>query len=141
MNCRRLNPWEIPDILPLAREFHAEAGVGGEFCENAFLGTLANNRHAAIGLFNNELVGVLLGIISPHWMTKEVFATELMWYVVPQWRGVFLATEMVTLFVDWAKAEKATCVCVSHLANNPSPSRLYKRLGFAEADTQFLKFI
>src|SRR5690606_25663655 len=102
---------------------------------------LANPGIIAIGLFSTELVGILVGVVTPHFMTKDVLATELAWYVLPNWRVHIVAADMVKAFENRAKEAGATCMCMVHLASNPAPSRLYKRLGFVEVESHFLKFI
>ncbi len=142
MIVRRLHPWEIEDVLPLAEAFHAEANVGSTFSAEIFARTLARNDYVAIGAFvNHMLVGVMVGIFVQQTMTVAKMAQEIMWYILPEHRGNPDAAKMFDAFEDWAKVKGADVISMVSLAGNPTVAKFYERKGYKAVETHHLKFI
>lgn len=142
MIVRRLHPWEIEDVLPLAEAFHAEADVGSTFSAEIFTGTLRRNEHVAIGAFvNHMLVGVLVGVLVQQTMTVARMAQEIMWYMLPDHRGNPDALKMFDAFESWAASKQANVISMVSLAGSTTVTKLYERKGYKAVETHHLKFI
>lgn len=142
MKVRQLYPWEREDVIPFAERFHAEAEIGGTFDPEALMRTIKAVPSTVIGLFEGgKIVGALAGVITPHFLTTDNLAQELMWYVSPEHRGCLDAAKMLTHFMKWAQESGATAISMVALeSSNPSVGKLYKKKGFKAVETQFLKF-
>jgi GNAT superfamily N-acetyltransferase len=141
---RRVNVWERGDILPLAAAFHAETGIGGTFDGNRLMATVQANKSLIVGLYHNHttLVGIMVGFMGSHFLTTDTLAQELMWYVMPQFRGHRQAVKMFTEFEAWAVAEGATAISmVSLTTSGDSVKKLYASKGFREVESHHLKFL
>jgi GNAT superfamily N-acetyltransferase len=142
MIVRRLHPWEVEDVMPLAEAFHAEADVGSTFSAEIFAGTLMRNEYVAIGAFvNHMLVGVMVGVLVQQSMTVARMAQEIMWYILPEHRGNPDAAKMFDAFEDWAKVKKANVISMVSLEGNPTVTKFYRRNGYKAVETHHLKFI
>jgi len=88
----------------------------------------------------NELVGLLGGVISvPPFSTTKI-ATEIVWYILPKYRGSIKAIKMIKEFEGWAKERGAKHVAMVAQSNSGSdPSRVYERLGYELAEKTFTK--
>lgn len=144
---RRLRPWELSDTVVLAGEFHAAAKLGGEFDSGIFMSTMArlgeSGRLGAIGLFcDDNLVGVLLGMISGHFLTRDLIAQEIMWWVTPDARHGSQSLRMVAEFEKWAKEFGASAVIMASFVETDGDDRLsaiYERREYRKIETHFFK--
>lgn len=142
---RLLTFWEVHDTMELARMFHAEAGFGAPFCPEAYQGTMSLPDVCAVGMFLHdgarvELVGALVGLVSRHFMTEDVLASELMWYVLPDYRGLGGAVSMVAMFEEAVRARGATACSMVELEKFLGAGALYTRLGYLKTESHYLKF-
>lgn len=143
MKIRPLYQWETEDVVPFAERFHGEADIGGVFDPTALMRTLQAVKSTVIGLFDDEgkMVGALAGVITPHFLTTDHLAQELLWYVAPEHRGNLKAGKMLSAFMEWAKDNGATAIAMVALnKSNDSVGKLYIKRGFKSVETQFLKF-
>ena len=140
---RPLYVWEHPLIVPLAREFHAATGVGAVFSEERLLSALQLNKSHVVGRFHEgRLIGILVGIVAPHFLTESVLAQELMWYVSPEFRGSAVSNlAMLDSFERWAKACGADSVAMVALEKGPPKlGQFYENRGFTRVESNYLKF-
>jgi hypothetical protein len=140
---RRLQPWELEDALPLARAFHAETGIGGAFCPERFLATIQAPNAVVVGYWHNgTLVGLLAGVIAPHFITTDILAQESMWFCVPDHRGLE-SLKMFKAFEQWAAEKGATAISMVSLErlSPPSVEKFYLKRGYAKVEAHYLKFL
>lgn len=86
--------------------------------------------------------GAILGIVSPHpFNPKEVFiATELFYYVEPEYRATKFSVGLVKEFEEVARAKGATHVFMMAIEHsNDMAIRLYPKLGYSKLETTFIK--
>ncbi len=146
---RKLRPWELEDIIPLAQAFHLAANLGGEFSEEVFINTVAKlgyeGRLGLFGIFDDEddrLVGVLIGTIGQHFLTTASVAQELMWFVCGQYRGGTAPLRLVKEFEKWAKGLGAAAIIMASFNGTDGDDRLpaiYERLGYSLIEQHFFK--
>lgn len=146
---RRLQPWELDAALPIARAFHAESGLGSDFDASHFMAGL-ENWSASGSLYLcasspdgrlSNVHGCLCGILAPHFMTGEVLANELFWFILPEHRGGKDAIRMLDDFEAWAREHGATHLIMASFARGTpeTVNRLYQRRGFDPIETHHLK--
>ena len=85
-----------------------------------------------IGHIDVDLRGFMFGIANRTWFDSELNAYELLLYILPEYRGSFLAPRLIKQFeID---ASRLGCVHVragtSTLVNTENTLRLYERLGY-----------
>lgn len=87
--------------------------------------------------FYGELAGMIGMIATIHPTSWEPVASELFWYVPPEARGCGL--KLLYAAERWArKSDLKRCIMVSP---NERVATLYRRLGYDELETQFIKDI
>lgn len=143
---RQLYTWELTGLTCLAKAFHAEAQLGGEFSEPNWQENIRalfiQGRLGAFGIFANEqLVGALVGQVAPHTFTNATVATEMMWYILPEHRGTMDALKVVAAFEKWAQSKGADAIIMAHLKSSPEGIRgFYEKRGYNEIETHYLKW-
>lgn len=147
MKTRQLFSWELDDLELIAKAFHAEAGLGGVFSvenwRNHISALYLSGSLGAFGVFDGgNLVGALVGQISPHTMTSEVIASELFWYILPLHRGGASGIRLLDEFESWAKAAGATIIIMANLEQGADKlERLYSKRGYKQIETHHLKWL
>ncbi len=102
--------------------------------------TLASliEQPAFIGYIDADLRGLMFGIATRTWYDSELNASELLLYILPEYRGGMLAVRLIKQF-ELAALQRG-CVHVragaSTLVNTEQTLSLYERLGYTrEANT------
>lgn len=88
--------------------------------------------------------GILCGIVSPNiFNPKEVItATELLWWVEPQYRATKFSINLVKQFEAEAKARGATHILMMAIErSNDMARRVYPKLGYEFIETTYIKEI
>lgn len=83
-------------------------------------------------------VGFLAGMIYSTLFHPEKIATEIAWYVKPEFRKSRKALELMNAFEYWAEMNKCTRVCMSSL-NDSKVEKLYNRKGYEKIEESFMK--
>src|SRR3989304_1594017 len=95
------------------------------------------------GAFYNDkqLCGCIGGIVYPDPNTGDLLATEMFWYVMPEFRKGTVGLRLLDCFENWAKQKKADKIIMVHLSNLQSDriSTLYKRKGYTPIETHYIK--
>lgn len=82
--------------------------------------------------------GILLASCQDHPFADVRFATETVWWVAPEARGKF-AGEMLAAYEAWAIEQGCAFAGMAALATFPRAGTIYRRRGYREAETHFLK--
>lgn len=146
MNVRKLMPWEVADVAPLAQAFHDEQMQGqSTFSPEALSVFLVNTDSCVFGVFkDNQLVGALIGFVAPHPMAHGTMAQEILWYVKPEHRGSVESMVLFSKFEAWAKTRGAKAVAMFTSPSTPDGHAIetaYKAHGYSFAGKHFIKFI
>jgi GNAT superfamily N-acetyltransferase len=81
---------------------------------------------------------VLLASSQDHPFAAVRYATETVWWVAPEARGQF-AVAMLTAYEAWAVGQGCAFAGMAALASFPRAGVIYRRAGYREAETHFLK--
>lgn len=143
---RELTSIELPLCLQLAPLFFIEGLLPGEFKNEVFIKTWENlysiNIGKIHGAFNEEqLYGAIGGIIFPDPNTGDLIATEMFWYVMPEFRKGTVGLRLLNYFENWAIKEGAKRIIMVHL-NSLQPDRLsmfYKKRGYSPIEIHYIK--
>lgn len=144
---RRLQPWEIEDVAPIAKAFCESSGIGRTFDKGVLLDVLhrysAQGRLYACAFIKDEkVVGALVGILSPHFMSRDVVAQELFWYVLTEQRGGIEGLRLLRDFKAWSKEKKASLFVMATFHQegaNQTLTKLYESQGLKPIETHYLE--
>lgn len=106
---------EIEDIVLMARAFHAEVGAPAEFeaeCIREYGRAIQKDfdrEHytAFIAYLNGDPVGFLVCTARPYFFSRQIIASQELWYVRPAFRGTRIAFDLIRAFEDWARLRGA----------------------------------
>lgn len=77
-----------------------------------------------------RIVGVMLGMCNPFWMSAAMVATDLALYVAPETRSLGVAKALACHFREEAIQRGAVLVQVGSTTGQPGVGDLYQSIGF-----------
>ena len=83
------------------------------------------------------VVGMLAGLVFPHYLTGIVTASETAWWVEPTARGTTTGRDLLRAFEAWAREHGATRLELG--SRDARLDRFYTRLGYAPVERVFAK--
>jgi GNAT superfamily N-acetyltransferase len=136
---------DVPAIVAMCAEFHASTEYHG------LLGALDPSRVDAVArhmiaddeatvllaVTENIPVGMLAITVYEHPFTGERYASELVWWVEPAARGGTVAMRLLRDAERWAADQQVAGLQM--IAPNQRVGDLYARVGYAVAETTYLK--
>src|SRR3990167_5921272 len=139
---------DIPTIIELARELHAEVEKEWPECppfnpalvEQQIFQCMYVNILFAFGLFASEkCVGMIVFTVYPCFGIGCVLGKEAMWYVQPEYRSNGL--QLLTAFEKMAKEKGAAQLEIGHfpMVNGDRMAKLYAGLGYKLHQIRYLK--
>lgn len=135
---RRASADDRPAILRLLKEAHGAAALSFPFSAPHI--SLLLDGHMSDGLVlvaGQPVHGVLMAMTFEHPFGAGEWAKETVWYIAPQARGG-AALRMLDAYEAWAREQGCAAIGMASLASN-DVSSLYKRRGYAPAETHFVK--
>jgi len=150
MLVRPVEPADIETCVELGRLLHSESP---HYCHleysEAKVSSLVEacitqpNFCGFVAEHDGEIVGMMAGVISQHFFSSFSFATDLTVFVKPESRGSTAAIRLITAFCIWAEAMKCNEIrCgVSTGIREEASDRMYKKFGFVERGTMYVKHI
>jgi len=90
---------------------------------------------------DDKPVGMLLGIVNEPYFSEEKVATELAWWVDPEFRKSKASLDLMYAFEDWAYRKGARTVTLASLTglSPPSVSKLYLGMGFEKTEETYMR--
>lgn len=139
---RELHSNELKLCLDGGLAFFDEGKLPGKFDPETFLTKIGSfidgGSGVVIGYFNDNVIrGAIGGIKYADIYTNDLVATEMWWFVLPQYRGGTAAMRLIRAFQTWAKASGCKRCSMVHLAGL-QPERLkhvYESLGYSLTET------
>ncbi|WP_421581137.1 GNAT family N-acetyltransferase [Shinella sp. M31] len=130
-------------VLMMAKAFHGVSGAPFPFsaphADAIFCASVEQaNRLCLVLDVNGVAEGVLVAEAGQHLFGDFSFASELVWWIEPPYRGR-MAARMVNEYEVWAKAQGCTFAQLAGLGGNPAVGRLYERCGYTAAERHYLK--
>lgn len=141
---RKANQADVFDLLVLARGFSREAPAMHKWDKDKteqLLTTVINSPSCVVYVWeeNEEVVGGLVGLLQPLFMSHTLVAAELAWFVDESVRGKRGALRLVKAFEGWAKENGADYVTMADIEGIANLGPLYKRLGYEKTETSYSK--
>lgn len=89
------------------------------------------------------IVGAMLGLAHKPVFGRRMQASELGWFMAPNYRGSRDAVRMIAEFEAWARQRECVRVVLSRLMSMrpDAVGRLYERLGYAERESSYAKVL
>jgi GNAT superfamily N-acetyltransferase len=85
-------------------------------------------------------VGMLLGTVTEPYFSEDKVATELAWWVNPEYRRTKKSIELTLAFEDWAYRMGAKVVALASLDTSPaSVGKFYESMGFKKREETYLR--
>lgn len=142
---------DLHDVIYIGKKFALEAGysrlkVDTEKAEATFWSALEREDMLLQVLeFEGQVVGVFCGMVAPAFFTSELIGIELMWYLLPEYRGKVgsEALQMVDNYEIWAKERGACMVNMVNIdmLNGDKVASIYKKRGYTLQENTFIKEI
>lgn len=138
---RKGNCTDIPAIISMARDMHAESpryrtlGFDAEKINALALGLILNPEAGGVLVAeqNGYLVGMLAFYVSEFFFGGDLLASDLVMYVRPQFRGGSIFPRLVVAFEKWADefGVKEKQLGVSAGIDSERVVDVLKRMGYA----------
>ena len=145
MNLKLASPEDIPTIVKLVVTFIRQSPYKDEPYDETEITDLVTlllrdkNRGIIILLMKDDLpVGFIGGMATKMFFNKDLLATELFWWVDPQYRSR-KSLVLKEAFEFWAKRIGAKYISLSSPANDPRVERFYVRSGYENIENAYLK--
>ncbi len=122
MKIRHARPMDVPELLELGREIHEESRLSGlsydaQKLRQSLEGMFAHQKGTHCLLLaisgNGDIAGVMLGYITEYFFSRDRVATNIVFYVRPEYRGSSAAAKLVMAFRTWAANRDAAEVSVN----------------------------
>jgi len=140
---------DLDDVLAMARDFYAAAGLGKVSPRNDdYLGALLctcmleDGRALIVATVDAKPSGFILLTTSPHSLCPDAqVAHELAWYIRPDCRGHGLGSRLLSAAEAWAKEQGAQALYMVALgASEPQKvGRVYINKGYRLLETIYAR--
>ena len=142
---------DLHDVIYIGKKFAREAGysrlkVDTEKSEQVFWNSLEREDTLLLVLeFEGQVVGVFFAMLAPAFFTNDLVGVELMWYLLPEYRGKVgsEALSMLDRYEIWAKERGATMVNMVNIdmLNGKKVAAIYEKRGYTLRENTFIKEI
>ena len=138
---------DVPRIMKILHAMHGQSRyakwpINDEKLE-ALVCTLIGNRDGVclLAVDGDLIVGVMMGLVTEFFFSRERVVTELLIYVLPSHRGTWAALRLGHQFIKWAKNTDAVEIQAGITAgiDDASAERFYMVLGFSDMGRSFAK--
>lgn len=137
---RRAEPRDVPGIVAMGLRFAAESDYGSKLpvVPDVIARTVARVATSDEGLLlvsesEESLTGMIALVLYEHPFSGERFASELVWWVEPEARGV--GVRLLRAAEEWARGSGAGRMQM--IAPNERVGALYDRLGYSKLETTY----
>ena len=146
---RRPVPEDLPQIMRLAKEMHAETSFKTLSFDEAKAATeimscLMNpNMFVCVAERDGNLVGIVAAYLSAPYFSEDRVVYDHIWYVGKEARGTPVGPRLLKLLTEWAGLCRAKAVFVT-LGSDVSQERvgkLVERLGYSRLGGYYRKDI
>jgi GNAT superfamily N-acetyltransferase len=141
---------QLPFLFPIGHAFTDEVGRA-DFNEGAFLGSWSPLMESGVGEIHaiwssgpvtrdQKIIAVLGAAFSPDMFSGRMTATELFWYVLPEFRKTGAGLMLLDHFEERAEARGCSEILMVHFAHmGASLQKLYESRGFSLLEQTFRK--
>ena len=139
---------DIPQVIKLGKNFLQASPYSdlrfSEEATEAYLRVCLTNpeeRICILSMDGNIAVGALLAHTSLAPFSSDKIATELAWWVEPEYRNSRRGLELKAAYEYWAikMGAKKIGMALLNTEHGPALHRLFSRNGYKEAETAYVK--
>lgn len=116
-----------------------------EKVEKLYATLLSNDQDffAVVAQHGDELAGFMGGFTCEHFFSTDKYASEMLFYVCPHWRGSSAALRMVRAFEAWCSDKPLLDIMtgISSGVGVDRTTRFYEKLGYTAKIPTFRKCI
>ena len=132
--------------MELAAAMHAESPryskleFSAEKMANLFVNLIQREQSFILVVErDNILVGMICAIISEHFFSHDLIATDLLIFITPEHRGGALAKSLINMYIAWAKENGAKLIQlgVSTGIHADRTTKLYESIGLQQCSIGF----
>lgn len=129
-------------VLSMAKAFHEASGIPIPFSAAAasvlFSATLVDADRLCLVYEHDGIArGVLAAVAAAHHLAPVKVASEIIWWIEPEWRGR-CAMKMLALYEGWAAERGCQYVSMVGLGGDPAVSKFYARRGYQAVERHFM---
>lgn len=138
---RRATREDVPAIVAMAARFRGETAYAGLVDENLEALEALARFLIEFGVvfvaekFGRVLVGMLAATVITHPISGERIASEVAWWVEPEYRGGTAGVRLLEAVEQWAVAQGARRFQMIAPTANARVGELYRRRGYTEIET------
>ncbi len=141
MHVRRASVLDLPEILPLARAFHAESPYHREFAfdddkvEQLITAASTDPAWCALVVADDDgIFGLALFFAAEMFFSRALEAADLTFYVAPAKRGTRAAFRLMQQVREWAEMRGCAKLSVAPNTgiNHDATARFLEKLGFQQ---------
>lgn len=146
---RRPLPTDLPQIMRLAKEMHAETSFHSLSFNEAKAATeimsfvLDPNTFVCVAEKDGELVGIVAAFLSQPYFSDDLAVYDHIWYVSKDGRGSMVGPRLLKYLTEWAGLCKASAIFVT-LGSDVHQERvgkLVEKLGYSRLGGYYRKDI
>jgi GNAT superfamily N-acetyltransferase len=145
MNIAKATMHDLSKLQNCAQRFYASSRFLTKFDMARFVkiwaGLLESESGVIFLLLDNgqNAVGALGGVAYPDIYSGEMIASEMYWFVMPEYRGGGI--RLYRAFEEWAKEQECLQVRMVHLLDSMPEKleRVYRHFGFTPAEVHYVK--
>lgn len=141
-------PEDLQDFLRMSKLFHEESPFHlvttvSESRLTSLFQTAIDSKHTQVLILllqsEQKSVGMLVGMVGSPVFSDDLIASELAWYIEPEFRGSRKALQLVYAYEEWARRMGCKNVSMSLLTTLADASKTYERLGYTKTEISYLK--
>jgi GNAT superfamily N-acetyltransferase len=144
VDIRRATTEDWPALLEMGARAHEESPRFSRMlfsprrCNALFSSVLSSPTGATfLAERNGAVLGALVGLVSPHYMSDSLVASEIFFYVHQEYRGGRTASVLIDAYTNWAESLGAVDIAlgVSSGLDVDRVAAFYEHKGFARQGT------
>jgi GNAT superfamily N-acetyltransferase len=129
---------DVPLMVAMGKNMHEESAFAPiawdnektiRFSDNAISD---NNFCVFLAELNNEIIGMIIGVVQPYYFSQETQLVDFLWYVKPEHRGTTAGVELINAYIEFGKSKGCSEVNMQ-IGTNIHPEKtgeLLKKLNF-----------
>lgn len=136
---------QVPEITDLVLRFisespYSELTTDRTKVEDVIFATINNPDGLVLISIEDRITGVLVAVANEALFSRERWASELAWYIVPEKRSLSLTRAFLRTYEYWASKVECKGISLACLADHVL-TKLYTRYGYEEKELAFFKEI
>jgi len=146
---RRASPEDLPALMALAKEMHAETSFRTlSFSEpkaaSEILSCILNpNMLVAVAEDRGKIVGIIAAYLDSPYFSEDLVVYDHIWYVEKEARGSMIGPRLLKHVAEWARlcGAKAVFVTLGSDVSQERVGKLVERLGYSRLGGYYRKDI